>query len=72
MSVQTAHESAEGHVTGTAVYVDDMAVPEQMLHGRVVCSPHAHAKILSIDLAAARAVTGVHAVLSVPGDSRTQ
>ena len=72
MNAQTAHESAEGHVTGTAVYVDDMAIPEQMLHGRVVYSPHAHAKILSMDLTAAHAVPGVRAVLSfrdIPGQN---
>ncbi len=43
---------------------------DQMLHGRVVYSPHAHAKILAMDLTAARAATGVHAVLSfrdIPG-----
>jgi xanthine dehydrogenase molybdopterin binding subunit len=70
MCTDTQHASAEAHVTGAAVYVDDMAMPDLMLHGRVVCSPHAHAKLLSMDLTAARAVTGVHAVLSfrdIPG-----
>ncbi len=64
------HESAAKHVTGEAVYVDDILVSGELLVGRVVTSPHAHAKILSFDLGAARAVPGVHAVLSsrdIPG-----
>ncbi len=70
MTARTQHESAEAHVTGEAVYVDDMAVSGELLYGRVVYSPHAHAKILGMDLTAARAATGVHAVLSfldIPG-----
>ena len=34
-----------------------------LLHGRMVCSHEAHARILSIDGSAARAIPGVHAVL---------
>ncbi|MEW6510099.1 MAG: xanthine dehydrogenase molybdopterin binding subunit [Bacteroidota bacterium] len=67
---QTPHESAWLHVTGEAVYVDDMPAIERLLVGRVVYSPEAHARIQSVDLAAARAVPGVHAVLSaadIPG-----
>ena len=70
MGTHTPHESAEAHVTGEAVYVDDITLSGQMLMGRVVYSPHAHANILSIDLTAARAAIGVHAVLSfreIPG-----
>ncbi len=65
------HESAELHVTGEAVYVDDIAIPA--LAGLVVTSPLAHARIVSFDLTAARAVPGVHAVLShrdVPGHNQ--
>jgi xanthine dehydrogenase large subunit len=67
------HESAEKHVTGEAVYVDDILVNEQLLVGRVVYSPHAHAKITSYDLSEARKVAGVHAVLSswdIPGHNQ--
>ena len=67
---QTPHESAWLHVTGEAVYVDDMPSISRLLVGRVFYSPHAHAKIRSFDLTAARAVPGVHAVLSsrdIPG-----
>ena len=41
-----------------------------MLHGATLRSPHAHARIVSIDIAAALALPGVHAVLThadVPG-----
>ncbi|HXG01691.1 MAG TPA: molybdopterin cofactor-binding domain-containing protein, partial [Bacteroidota bacterium] len=64
------HESAIRHVTGEAVYVDDIPVNDQLLVGRVVYSPHAHARIVSFDLSQARSVPGVHAVLSyrdIPG-----
>ncbi|MER3522529.1 MAG: xanthine dehydrogenase molybdopterin binding subunit [Ignavibacteria bacterium] len=64
------HESAEKHVTGEAVYVDDIPVNDQLLVGRVVYSPHAHARIRSFDLSTARRLPGVHAVLSfrdIPG-----
>ncbi len=66
------HESALRHVTGSAGYVDDEAVHRGTLVVWPVCSPHAHAKILRIDAAAARAVPGVAAVLlgaDVPGEN---
>ncbi len=55
---------------GTRPYVDDM-VRENMLHGVVVLSPHARAKVVSIDTSRALALPGVHAVATaadVPGD----
>ena len=67
------HESATKHVTGEAVYVDDMLVGDQLLVGRVVYSPHAHARIKSFDLSEAQKVPGVHAVLSykdIPGHNQ--
>jgi len=48
-------------VSGHGRYVDDMTRPG-MLHMNVVRSPYAHAKIRSIDLAAAKAAPGVQAV----------
>ena len=50
-------------VTGRAEYTDDMKRPG-MLVGRLLRSPQAHARIRSIDTAAARAIPGVHAVLT--------
>ena len=42
-------------------YVADMVFPN-MLHSYVLRSPHAHAKIVSIDTRAAKQVRGVHAI----------
>jgi carbon-monoxide dehydrogenase large subunit len=50
-------------LTGRARFVDDMKLPG-LLHACFVRSPHAHAKIRAIDTAAARAMPGVHAVLT--------
>ena len=50
-------------IRGQGRYVDDVALPG-MLHGAVLRSPFAHARIVSIDTSAARAVPGVHAVLT--------
>ena len=64
------HESAVGHVTGRAVYTDDMLVPAGQLTCRPVLSPHAHARIVAVDVTAALAVPGVVTVLQpddVPG-----
>ena len=50
-------------LTGRARYVDDIQLPH-MLHGAVVMSPHAHARIKGIDASAAQAMPGVHLVLT--------
>jgi xanthine dehydrogenase molybdopterin binding subunit len=55
------HESAHKHVTGEAVYTDDQAAGA--LEVWPVCSPHPHARILSRDVTAARAMPGIYAVL---------
>ncbi len=67
------HESAELHVTGEAVYIDDVAPPSGLLAGRVCYSPHARARILGIGLESARALPGVHAVIchrDIPGENQ--
>jgi xanthine dehydrogenase molybdopterin binding subunit/xanthine dehydrogenase small subunit len=64
------HESAHKHVTGEAVYTDDQ--PPGALVVWPVCSPHAHARILSRDATAARSMPGIRAVLlaeDVPGEN---
>jgi carbon-monoxide dehydrogenase large subunit len=48
-------------LTGRGRYTDDFA-PAGLLHGVVLRSPHAAARIVTIDVAAARAIPGVHAV----------
>ena len=53
----------DGHakVTGQALYTDDLRLP-RMLHGALLRSPHAHARILSIDATEALALEGVHQI----------
>ncbi len=66
------HESAVGHVTGRAAYVDDVAQRRPMLEVWPVMAPHARARILRRDATAARACRGVAAVLlaeDVPGEN---
>jgi xanthine dehydrogenase large subunit len=64
------HDSARLHVTGAARFIDDLPEPPGLLHCKLVTSPHAHARLLGIDAAAALAMPGVAAVLSasdIPG-----
>jgi aerobic carbon-monoxide dehydrogenase large subunit len=49
---------------GAAHFVDDIRAPA-LLYAHFLRSPHAHAKITRIDCAAARALPGVHAVLTL-------
>lgn len=51
---------------GTGRYVDDVPLPSA-LHAVFVRSPHAHARILSIDAGRARALPGVAAVFDADG-----
>ncbi len=51
-------------LTGAGRFVDDIRLPG-LLHVAFVRSPHAHAAIRSIDTHAARALPGVHAVLTL-------
>ena len=50
-------------VTGGAAFTDDIQIPG-MLYGKILPSPHAHARIRRIDTTKARALPGVHAVLT--------
>ena len=52
-----------GKVTGHAIYADDIVLPG-MLHAKILRSPHAHARIISIDTSKAEALPGVHAVVT--------
>jgi xanthine dehydrogenase large subunit len=65
-----AHDSALRHTQGEAVYIDDMKAPEGLLHAWVITAARAHAKILSLDLAAVERAPGVAAVITaadIPG-----
>ncbi len=50
-------------LTGTARYVDDVKLT-YMLHAAILRSPHAHARVLSIDTSAALDMDGVAAVFT--------
>jgi CO/xanthine dehydrogenase Mo-binding subunit len=50
-------------VRARPIYAGDFA-PPGMLHGRIVRSPYASARLIGIDTAAAAALPGVHAVLT--------
>ena len=72
MSKATTHESAIGHVSGRAIYTDEQHPPDGLLSLYPVQAPHAHARILAIDTDAARAMPGVHSVLTaadIPGNN---
>lgn len=57
------------HLRGAAAFVDDLAIPGAV-HVAILRSPHAHARIESVDGSAARAAPGVIAVLT-GDDTRT-
>jgi xanthine dehydrogenase large subunit len=64
------HDSAEKHVAGEALYVDDIAEPAGLAHACLGLSTIAHGKLLSLDLSAVEAAPGVLAVLTandIPG-----
>ena len=50
-------------VTGQGQYLDDISL-EGMLHAAILRSPHAHARVRSIDASAALALDGVEAVFT--------
>ncbi len=50
-------------VTGSAKYTSDLKFPN-MLYGKILTSPHAHARILSIDTSEAEKLPGVKAVIT--------
>ncbi|MDD2868574.1 xanthine dehydrogenase molybdopterin binding subunit [Neomegalonema sp.] len=64
------HESANLHVSGRALYADDVAEPRNLLHLAFGKSTLAHARIKSVDLSAVRAapgVVGVYTAADIPG-----
>jgi 4-hydroxybenzoyl-CoA reductase alpha subunit len=48
--------------TGRALYADDLTLP-RMLHAKILRSPHAHARLVDLDVSAAAALPGVVATL---------
>ena len=67
------HESAHGHVTGQAVYLDDLPPFRNELLVEFVGSPLAHARIVALDVSRPPKIEGIAAVFTaadVPGDNR--
>ena len=60
---RTSRMEGPDKVTGAARYAADYVLPG-MAWGRILRSPYPHARILSIDTAAARALPGVYAVVT--------
>ncbi|WP_171982642.1 xanthine dehydrogenase molybdopterin binding subunit [Brucella microti] len=72
VATEQKHDSAHKHVTGTAVYIDDIPEPEGTLHIGVGYASVAHGRIKSMDLEAVRAAPGVVDILTckdVPGEN---
>lgn len=71
VGIPVPHESASLHVTGAALYTDDLTVANsQVLHAWPVQAPHARARVSSLGTARALEVPGVVRVLTaadVPG-----
>ena len=66
------HESAVGHVSGSAIYTDDLRKLEGLLTLWPLLSPHAHARITKLETAPAHKIPGVVTVLTaedVPGEN---
>lgn len=64
------HDSAHKHVTGEAIYIDDMPEPAGTLHAYLGLSTIAHGTIRKMDLSEVEAAPGVVAVLTakdIPG-----
>ena len=68
----TPHESAIGHVTGTALYTDDLSTSfPGLLHAWPVLAPHAHALLTRLDANKALEEPGVVTTLTaadIPGE----
>lgn len=58
-----------GLLTGRGTFADDLSFPH-LSHAAILRSPHAHARLASIDAAPARAHPGVHGVLTGPEIAR--
>ena len=60
---------AKERVNGSLAYVLDFELPG-MIYGKIVRSPHPHARILSIDTSAAESMPGVRAVVTADSPGR--
>ena len=70
IATPSRHESAHLHVTGEAIYTDDIAAPRGTLSAAIGYAPAAHATLRSFDLSVVVKAPGVIAVFTakdVPG-----
>ncbi len=58
------HDSAAKHVSGRALYVDDLPEPKNLLHVQMGLSTRSHARITKLDLESVRKAPGVVAVFT--------
>src|SRR5918997_1402491 len=63
IGVSVPRFDAPEKVTGRTLYVGDVKLPG-LLQARLLRSPHAHARIKSIDVSKAKALQGVRAILT--------
>ncbi len=63
IGTSVARHDLPGKLTGEAKYTGDMSLPD-MLYGKIVRSPHPHARIVSINTSSVDALPGVRAVLT--------
>lgn len=63
IGVSIPRKEAFDKVTGIAKYTDDFTSPG-MLYAKILTSPHAHAKIKSIDVSEAKELPGVKAIIT--------
>jgi xanthine dehydrogenase large subunit len=72
MSAAPRHDSAHLHVSGRALYADDIPLPANTLHAAFGLSGIAHGRIREMDLAPLQRMAGVIAIAAagdVPGDN---
>jgi xanthine dehydrogenase large subunit len=66
------HDSAEGHVAGSALYVDDLPEAPGTLHLAFGLAADGHSRLTGLDLTAVRSAPGVIAVFTaadIPGEN---
>src|SRR5918992_165809 len=63
IGVSVPRFDAPEKVTGRTLYVGDVKLPG-LLQARLLRSPHAHARITRIDVAKAKALPGIRAILT--------
>lgn len=70
--MSTRHESAHLHVSGQALYTDDIPLPSNTLHAAFGLSSIAHGRIRTLDLEPVQSFPGVFAIATaadVPGEN---